>query len=58
LIDVDSPVLAAMTNEVSLPIAVYVKPTHHASALDGVLPSGSVDGLTPPRNILWQADVD
>jgi hypothetical protein len=51
-------VLAAVTNEVSLPIAVYVKSPHQASALDWILPNGGVDGITPPRNILWQADVD
>jgi hypothetical protein len=58
LIDKDGPVLAAVANQVPLAVAVNVEPPHHVSALHGRFPNGGVDGLTSPRDVAWQADVN
>jgi len=58
LIDEDGPVLAAVPNQIPLPVAVDVEPTYHASALNGCLPNGGVDGLPAPRDITRQTHVD
>src|SRR5262249_40192257 len=58
LIDEDRAVLAAMSGQISLTVAVNVQPPHHAPALHGRLPNRGVNRLPPPRDVARQAYVD
>ncbi len=58
LINEDGPVLAAVTRQVALPVAVDIEPPHPAAAFNGCLPDGGMDTLAAPRNVARQAHVD
>ncbi|VTZ25791.1 hypothetical protein MPC1_260012 [Methylocella tundrae] len=57
LIDEDGSVLASVSGEVSLPVAVDVETTRHASPLNGPLPNGGVNSPSAPVDIARQTDV-
>jgi hypothetical protein len=49
------PVLAAVPNQVPLPIAIDIESPDHAPAVNGCLPNSSVDRPPLPRDITRQA---
>ena len=51
LIDENGAVLAAVANQVSLPIAIDIEPADRARTLNRCLPNGGVDGLPLPGDI-------
>ena len=58
LINENGAVLAAVPEQVSLPIAIDVEPAYHARALNRCFPDGGVDGLALPWNVARQAHID
>ena len=50
-------VLAAVSPEVALPVAIDVQTTHHAGTADGLLPHPGVDRGAAPRHVPRQADI-
>ena len=58
LIDHHGPLLATVTGEVTLTVAVDVQPAHHHRSGDRTLVDAGVHGLAAPRHIGWHSDVD
>jgi len=58
LVDENCTVLTAVTDQVSLPIAIDVELPHHPSALNRVLPDGRFHGLTAPCDVAWKTYID
>jgi hypothetical protein len=50
--------LAAVADEVALPVAFEIEPLRHARAWGGAFPHRRMHGLTPPRDVLRKADVN
>jgi hypothetical protein len=57
LVDEDGPVLAAVSGEISLCVAVDVEPPDHAPALNRFFPDACVDRLSAPRNIARETHI-
>jgi hypothetical protein len=57
LIDEDGPMLAAVSGQIPLTIAVDIEPPHHPPALNRCLPNGSVNSLPLPRDVTQKTDV-
>jgi hypothetical protein len=57
LVNQNGTVLAAVPNQVSLPIPINIKPADYPSALNWSFPDGGVDGLPLPGDILREAHV-
>ena len=58
LVDEDGAVLASVSGQVPLSVAVNVEPPHHAPTLDRCLPNGGVNSLPSPRDVARQAHID
>ena len=58
LIHEDSAVLAPMTGQIALAIAVNVKPSHHATARDRTFPHSRVYGPSLPGNVAREAHIN
>jgi hypothetical protein len=58
LVDKDRPVLASVTLQISLPVAVDVEPPDHAPALNRLLPDRRVNGLPAPCDVAGKTDVN
>src|SRR4029077_18059186 len=58
LVDKDRPVLASVTLEVTLPVAVDVEAPDHAPALNWILPDRRINGLPAPCDVAWKTDVN
>ena len=57
LIDKDGPMLAAVSGQIPLTIAVDIEPPHHPPALNRCLPNGSVNSLPLPRDVTRKTHV-
>src|SRR6266478_1267364 len=57
LIDEDGPMLAAVSGQIPLTIAVDIEPPHHPPALNRCLPNGSVNSLPLPRDVTRKTHV-
>ena len=49
--------LAAMADQVALPVTIEIEPPRHAPARNGALPDRRMDRFPVPRDIVWKADV-
>ena len=58
LIDEDRALLASVTPEISLSVAVNVEPPDHAPALNRILPDRRMNRPPPPCDVAWKADVN
>jgi hypothetical protein len=58
LIYENGAVFTPMTAQVALAIAVNVKPSYHATALDGTFPHGCMYGLSLPRDVTRETHVN
>src|SRR5215475_4266555 len=58
LINEDGPVLAAVTGQIPLSIAVDVESAYHARVFNRRLPDGGVDGPALPHDVARQAHID
>jgi hypothetical protein len=58
LIYEDCAVLASVTSQITLTIAVNVKPPHQTSALNRALPHRCVDYFPFPVDIAWKTNID
>ena len=58
LVDKDRPVLASVTHQVPLVIAVNVKASDHAAALNRIFPDRGINGLPAPCDVAWKTDVN
>src|SRR5512132_606856 len=57
LVDEHCAMLAAMTDEVALTVAVDVEPSYHAPAWNRRLPDGGVHALAVPPDVTWKPSV-
>ena len=57
LIDEDGAVLAPVSRQIPLPVAVDIEPPCHAAALNRCLPDGRANSLFSPRDVAREADV-
>ena len=57
LIHHDRALLAAVSGEIALAVAVEVEPAGHDRPLDRGFPYPGIDGLVPPSHVLGHADV-
>src|SRR6516164_3933723 len=57
LIDENGPVLATVTLQISLAVALDVQLPHLTATADRVLPNGRAHGLPFPWDFAWQTDV-
>jgi hypothetical protein len=58
LIDKYGPPFATVAVQISLSVTVYIKPAHHARALNWDFPNGGMHRLALPGDIARQADID
>ena len=57
LVDHDRALLAAVSAQVALPVAVEVQPARHHRSGNRLFPDAGVHRLPVPRDVAWQADV-
>ena len=57
LVDIYRALLAAVTVQIPLPIAIDVEPPDHAAPFDRRFPHGSVNLAPPPVDVLWESDI-
>ncbi len=57
LVDQHGTLLATVSGEVALPVAVQIQPPRHHGRGDGLLPDTRVDDLAVPGDVLGQPDV-
>jgi hypothetical protein len=50
--------LASVTLQISLPVAVNVEPPDHALTLNWLLPDRGMNRLPPPCDVAWKTDVN
>jgi hypothetical protein len=50
--------LASVTLEVALPVAVDVEPPDHAPALNWIFPDRRMNSLPAPCDVAWKTDVN
>jgi hypothetical protein len=58
LLDEDRALLASVTLQISLSVAVDVESSDHAPALNRLLPDRRMNRLPPPCDVAWKADVN
>jgi hypothetical protein len=58
LIDKDSPVLAAVTSQITLSIAIDIEPPHQAPSVDRLLPDRRIDCLSAPWHLAGKTHVN
>src|SRR5690349_14298006 len=58
LVDEDRALLASVTLQISLSVAVDVESSDHAPALNRLLPDRRMHRLPAPYDVAWQADVN
>src|SRR5271169_6322095 len=51
------PAFAAVASEVTLSVAVYIEPTHHARAFNRRLPNAGMNRLALPSDVTRQAHI-
>jgi len=57
LINKNGALLATMTGQIALPVAIDIELAHHLPSLDWRFPDGGADSLTVPRHIARKTDI-
>src|SRR6202044_1705787 len=58
LIHEDRALLAPVTSQIALPVAVNIQPPNQTSTLNRTLPHRTADDLPSPVDVPWKANVD